>query len=117
MLMTVTNTTLSSGSHGAGFVINTPDTGLSGVSADAVGGTKLYKLPYPFSHAGPVAIGGTVAATVHTEDFRYQSVPWLPMEPSREWQMLIQAGIVSVAFTEPTLNRSLEDIEVALNTA
>jgi hypothetical protein len=116
MKMTVTNITATT--KGApGFTINTPDTGLGGVSADAVGGNKLYKLPYPFSHFGPIVASGTAVAVIHTEDFRFQSVPWLPMEPSREWQMLIQQGIVSVSFSEPTLDRGLEDAEVALNTA
>lgn len=78
--------------------INTPAVGGSGVSPDAVGGTKKYALPYPFSSAGPIAPGATLTLPVHVEDFRYKSVPWLPLEPSREWQMLIQAKVVSVSF-------------------
>ena len=98
MLMTITNVTATT--HAPGFTINTPDTGLAGVSADAVGGNKLYALPYPFSHVGPILVGATKALTIHNEDLRYKSVPWLPFEPSREWQMLIQQGIVTVAFTK-----------------
>lgn len=109
MKMTITNTTLSSGSHGLGFAINTPDTGLAGVSADAVGGNKIYPLPYPFSHVGPIAIGATATQVVHVEDMRHKSVPWLPLEPSREWQMLVQAGIVSVSFSELSTGKNVED--------
>jgi len=110
MKMTVTNVTNTAGGQlFPGVTINTPDTGLSGVSADAVGGNKLYALPYPFSHVGPIAAGAAVTMVVHVEDMRRMSVPWLPLEPSREWQMLVQKGIVSVAFSELSTGKNVED--------
>jgi len=97
MQMTVTNITNTT--KAAGFAINTPDVGGGGLSPDAQGGNVLYKLPYPFSHIGALAAGAAKTLPVHVEDMRFKSVPWLPLEPSREWQMLIQAGIVSVSFS------------------
>jgi hypothetical protein len=84
--------------------INTPIVGGYGVSPDAQGGSKFQPLPYPFSHVALAAnTGGPPGADsatlpIQVEDFRYKSVPWLPLEPSREWQMLVQAGVVSVTF-------------------
>lgn len=91
MLMTVTNV--------SGRIINTPITGGSGVSPDAVGGSVSDPLPYPFSHVGPVAIGGSTAALpVHEQDWRFKSVPWLPSEPADDWNYLVQAKVVTIGF-------------------
>jgi hypothetical protein len=49
MLVTVTNT--------SGGTINNLITGGSGVSSDAVGGSKNTPLPYPFGHIGSLANG------------------------------------------------------------
>lgn len=110
MKMTVTNITNTAG-HPLfpGVTINTPDTGGSGVSPDAVGGNKKYPLPYPCSHVGPIIAGASVVQVVHVEDMRRMSVPWLPLEPSREWQMLVQQGIVSVTFSELSTGKNVED--------
>jgi hypothetical protein len=91
--MTVTNLTATA--------INTPIVGGAGVSPDAQGGSVFMPLPYPFSHVTLGANGGgsdSKTLPVHVEDFQYKSVPWLPMEPSREWAALLQKGIVSVSF-------------------
>jgi hypothetical protein len=110
MLMTVTNITDTAGGIlFPGVTINTPDTGLAGVSADAVGGNKLYPLPYPFSHVGPIAAGASKVMPIHVKDFEHKSVPWLPLSPSTEWQMLVQQGIVSVAFSEQTLGLNVAE--------
>jgi hypothetical protein len=109
--MTVTNLTA--------YTINTPIVGGNGVSPDAAGGSKFKPLPYPFSHVvlGPNG-GGSDAKTlpIHMEDFRHMSVPWLPLEPSREWAMLIQAGVVSVTFShDAVVTKNAEDLANAIN--
>jgi hypothetical protein len=103
------NTDLAGNPLFPGVIINTPDTGGTGVSPDAVGGNKRYPLPYPFAHVGPVAAGATVVQVIHVEDMRRMSVPWLPLEPSREWQMLVQQGIVTVTFSELSTGKNVED--------
>lgn len=114
MKMTVTNITNQANSqYGAGFTINTPTLGGAGVSSDAVGGTLTFPLPYPFTKAGPIAAGAAVTLTLHTEDFRGKSVPWLPLSPSTEWQMLVQKAIVTVSFSEGNLGKNVEDNAVA----
>ena len=99
--------------------INTPVVGGNGVSPDAVGGSKFKPLPYPFSHITLGATGGGSDAKtlpIHTEDFRYKSVPWLPLEPSREWAMLIQEGTVSVAFGhDAVVTKNPEDLANSTN--
>lgn len=109
MQMTITNVTNTT--KLAGFAINTPDTGLGGVSSDALGGNKLYPLPFPFAHIGALAAGATKTLPMHISDFREKSVPWLPLSPSKEWQMLIQNGIVTVTFA--TGGDDIEDTAVA----
>jgi hypothetical protein len=117
MLMTVTN--LST------LTLNAPIVGGNGVSADAVGGSRANPLPFPFSHIVLAPTGTTVVVDgktwadhsdmpVHMEDMR-KSIPWLPLEPSREWQMLVQKGLVSVSFavetgeTTAALTSNIED--------
>lgn len=113
MKMTVTNITNTSGSiYYPGFTINTPTVGGSGLSSDAVGGTISYPLPYPFNTAGPLAAGAAVVQTLHTEDLQNKSVPWLPLTPSTEWQMLVQAGIVTVSFSEGSIGKNVDDLAV-----
>lgn len=110
MLMAVKNNTdLAGNPLFPGVTINTPDTGLAGVSADAVGGNKLYPLPYPFAHIGPLAAGATKTLPIHVKDFARMSVPWLPLSPSTEWQMLVQKGIVTITFSEQTLGKNVDE--------
>lgn len=114
MKMTITNITNTAGSiYFPGFTINTPTVGGSGVSPDAVGGSITYPLPYPANKAGPLAAGASVVVTLHTEDFQNKSVPWLPLTPSTEWQMLVQKGIVTVAFSEGNIGKNVDDQAVA----
>lgn len=89
MLVTVTNT--------SGVIINTPTTGGSGVSADAVGGTISNPLPFPFAHIGPLGIGLGKQLQMHPGDWHRKSVPWVPQDPATEWNMLVQAGKVTLA--------------------
>ena len=111
LTMTVTNL--------LAVAINAPIVGGNGLSADAVGGTKFKPLPYPFSHVTLGANGGgsdSKTMPVHVEDFRYKSVPWLPLEPSREWAMLIQDGTVTVTFGhDAVITKNPEDVANATN--
>jgi hypothetical protein len=107
MLVTVTNATSRT--------INTPaaislGTGVSG--GTATGGSKTDPLPYPFGHIGPLASSGSKQLPMHPADWRYKSVPWLPMEPSTEWNMLVQAGIVTLAIASETGRRDSEELFV-----
>lgn len=105
MLMTVENT--------SGHDINAPETitgGTGPCALYAVGGNKTYPLPYPFGHIGTLANGATKQLPMHTRDWRYKSVPWLPMEPSREWQQLVQAGIVDLTVGAETGDRDEENL-------
>jgi hypothetical protein len=101
MLVTVTNT--------SGGTINNLITGGSGVSSDAVGGSKNTPLPYPFGHIGSLANGANKQLPMHPADWRYKSVPWLPMEPATEWNQLVQAGKVTMAFADQASVKDQEE--------
>lgn len=104
MLMQVTNS--------SGRAINVLETMTGGVGPSALyaqGGNVTDPLPYPFAHVGTLAIGAAVELPVHVRDWRYKSVPWLPMEPSTEWQHLVQAGIVSLLISGEVGDRDEED--------
>ena len=107
MLMTVTNT--------SGRTLNALDeiTGGTGpASLLAVGGARKDPLPYPFGHIGSLANAAASVLPMHTRDWRYKSVPWLPQEPSIEWQQLVQAGTVTMAAATETDATDEEDIFV-----
>jgi hypothetical protein len=78
------------------------DGGPGGVGTSALvatGGGRLDPLPHPFQHIELEASGGADASTqtVHPRDMRHKAVPWLSMEPGEEWNMLVQAGKVSLS--------------------
>jgi hypothetical protein len=107
--MTALNTTLMAVTNLLTTPINTPIIGGNGISPDAQGGSKFMPLPYPFNDV-VIAGSATVTRPVHLDDMRYKSVPWLPLEPSREWASLVQRGIVSIAFSHSaSVNTSPED--------
>jgi hypothetical protein len=76
-------------------------TGGSGVAALlATGGARLDPLPHPFQHVELDENGGAADAstqTVHPRDMRHKAVPWLTHEPGEEWNMLVQAGKVTLS--------------------
>ncbi len=84
--------------------INVPDelTGGVGVAALlAVGGTKSNPLPFPFQHVELAANGSSGDALqlpINPGDMRHKVVPWLTHEPREEWNMLVQAGTVTMVF-------------------
>lgn len=102
MLVTVTNT--------SGGTINTPTTGGSGVSADAVGGTISNPLPFPFAHIGPLANSGTKQLPMHPGDWHHKSVPWLPQAPVTEWNLLVAAGKVTLAVADQSGVKDNEEL-------
>jgi hypothetical protein len=77
-------------------------TGGVGVSALlAVGGARKDPLPHPFSHVELEATGGADASTlsVHQRDWRHKGFAGHnAMEAGEEWNMLVQAGKVSLSF-------------------
>jgi len=107
MLATVENT--------SGHAINYLDTitgGAGPATLLATGGQRKYPLPYPFGHIGELADTATKQLPMHNRDWRHKPVPWLPMEPSIEWQQLVQAGIVTLTFATETGNRDEEEIYI-----
>lgn len=103
MIATVTNV--------SGHAINYPDvvsagSGPSGIYA--TGGNTRYPLPYPFAHIGSLANGVGKALPMHSRDWRYRVVPAIPQEPSKEWQQLVQAGVVTFAAATETADRDEE---------
>jgi hypothetical protein len=84
--------------------INVPDelTGGVGVAALlATGGAKSNPLPFPFSHVELAAngdSGDSLQLPINPGDMRHKAVPWLSHEPREEWNMLVAAGTVTMAF-------------------
>lgn len=78
-------------------------TGGSGTSAlVATGGSRVDPLPHPFSHVVLEASGGDDAATlaVHPRDWRHKGFAGHnPLEAGEEWNMLVNAGKVSLSFS------------------
>ena len=78
-------------------------TGGVGVSALlAVGGTRKDPLPHPFQlieleENGAANSADESTQTVHPRDMRHKQVPWLTHEPGEEWNMLVQAGKVTLS--------------------
>ena len=102
MLVTVTNV--------SGGTINTPATGGSGVSADAVGGTISNPLPFPFGHIGPLANSASKQLPMHPGDWHHKSVPWLPQAPVTEWNTLVQAKKVTIAVADQAGVKDSEEL-------
>jgi len=107
MLVTVTNT--------SGGDLNAPDTYTAGSGPSGVvatGGNVVDPLPHPFGHIGVLADTLTKQLPMKNRDWRFKRVPWLPHEPSVEWQVLVQAGKVTLAVASETGNRDEEEIYV-----
>lgn len=105
MLMQITNS--------SGRAINVLETMTGGVGPSALyaqGGNVTDPLPYPFGHIGTLAIGAAKTLPMHLRDWHHKSVPWLPMDPSREWQQLVQAGVVSMLVGVEAFRRDEEEI-------
>lgn len=101
MLVTVTNVSTAT--------INNVIPGGSGVSSDAVGGSKNKPLPYPFGHIGPLAASASKQLPMHPADWRHKAVPWLTFEPVTEWNQLVQAGTVTLTIADQATVRDSEE--------
>lgn len=104
MLVTVTN--LSDVTLNVLDEISSSSTDLTGpASLLATGGNRVRPLPYPFDKIELDESGGAVDAMelpMNTGDWRYKMSVASPMEAVHEWNQLIQAGTVSMAFAAQT---------------
>jgi hypothetical protein len=88
--------------------INSPDTvdtrlsglGVAGLLAE--GGSVTDPLPYPFDKVGELAANGasgdSIQRAMHIGDFRRVHVMWTALDPNDQWNQLVQAGTVTLAF-------------------
>lgn len=105
MLTTVTNT--------SGGDINDLQTRTGAIpgpaSLLAVGGQRNNPLPYPFGHIGTLADTASEQLPMHPRDWRYEAMQCKDgFEPSLQWQQLVQAGTVTLAYAAET-NRTDEE--------
>lgn len=105
MLVTVTNT--------SGGDINDLQTRVGSIpgpaSLLATGGQRNNPLPYPFGHIGTLANTGTKQLAMHPRDWRHSHMQAKDgFEPSLQWQQLVQAGTVTLAYASET-NRTDEE--------
>lgn len=103
--MTVTNN--------SSVTLNRPDTGGLGVSPDAVGGNVRDALPYPFSLNGTLAPSASKSLPVNARDFTTRSQMQQPALPVEEWNLLVQAGTVTVAVAADPNSVDVDDTVIA----
>ncbi len=97
MQMTVTNTSST-------ITLNDLDTLTGGVGPSAllaVGGQRINQLPYPFNDM-TIAPSGSLAKSVHINDFLAKRVPWDSFTPGEGWNAVIQSGMVTVSLGAET---------------
>jgi hypothetical protein len=79
----------------------------------ATGGARVDPLPFPFDW---VVLGVNGSATdakqlpMHPDDWDHKQVPWLPHRPGELWNMLVQAGKVTLAFAAQTGVRDSKEL-------
>lgn len=122
MLVTVTNTTDVNASQ-VSRSINVPAVGEDGISVG--GGVRpaeathlVDPLPYPFAHTGEMAAGGSLQLPMHPIDWRVnaglansQMHRGTPVRD--QWNMLVQAGVVSFATAAQADGVDSEELFVA----
>jgi hypothetical protein len=116
VLTTITNTTNTVGLPSR--TINGLDTyttlGAGPSVLTATGGAVKDALPYPFAHIGALAAAGTKQLPMHPRDWRHRDVfVGSPMEAGEQWQQLVNAGTVSMAFAAQTGRRDSEELFIA----
>lgn len=106
MLVTVTNN--------LAVPINTPQTkNLTAYGGGIMEGGQLsYPLPHPFARNGAIAASGTLQRAVHPADFRRRNSNDA-LEPSAEWNELVNGGIVTLAVAAESTNTDQEEVFVA----
>lgn len=95
-------------------VLDTYATLGSGVSVlTATGGQRKDGLPYPFAHIGTLAAAATKQLPMHPRDWRHRDVAvGSPQDAGEEWQVLVNAGTVSLTFAAQTGRRDSEELYV-----
>lgn len=79
----------------------------------ATGGARVDPLPYPFDWVVLQENGhadDSKQLPIHPEDWGHKAVPWLPLTPREEWNMLVQAKKVTLAFAAQTGVRDSEEL-------
>lgn len=103
-------TTLTNVSGRALNVLETYTGGEGPSALSASGGNRTDPLPYPFSHIGEFAIAGTKQLAMHERDFYHEQVVGSGQKPSKQWQGLIQAGVVTLTNAAETNDVDAEDL-------
>jgi hypothetical protein len=111
MIVTVTNTSGAAMNGLASYdtsVVDGVQMGLAGHVAE--GGQIENPLPYPFGHIAELADSSASVLPMHPRDWRYQHPNWDSLEPSIEWQGLIQNGSVTFAAATETDRVDAEEL-------
>jgi hypothetical protein len=106
MLVTVTNASPNQINY-LDYYVGAP--GGVGVT-NATGGNVVSPLPYPFDWIGPLNSLATYQLPMHNRDWHYKRSPCDPQDAGQQWQQLIQAGIVTLAFAAETGNTDTEEL-------
>lgn len=109
MILTVSNTS-------ATLALNTPETVTNGTgvyATVATGGSVLRPLPFPAAHNGSIAASGSKVLPMRPADWRHTPVSGLGREPRDEWNLLVQAGVVTLAYGAEAGRRDSEELFVA----
>ena len=107
-LVTVTNT--------SGRTINVPAVGEDGISLGggnhpAEATHRSDPLPYPFGHIGTLADAAAKQLPMQPSDFRYsRSQAIFNHGIENQWNLLVQAGIVTFAVAAQADNRDVEEL-------
>jgi hypothetical protein len=114
MQATVTNTS----GHSINYLDTTSYPAGVGVGAGgaASGGARCYPLPYPFAWIGTLANSGSKQLPMGPSDL-YQpdgAVNCLTFQTWQQWQQLVQAGIVTIAFAQETNPAAVDEIAIGV---
>jgi len=75
----------------------------------ATGGGVVKPLPYPFDRIGSLANSATKVLSMHTADWLYKAVPWLPETPAMQWNVLVQKGWVTLGIAAESTSQDQFD--------
>ena len=106
MLVTVTNT--------SGATINDPQVaedgiGLPGGEHPEEATHRNSPLPHPFGHIGSLLDTVSLQLPMHPADWNHKSVPSIAMTPGNKWNLLVNAGTVTMATAAQADNTDQEE--------
>lgn len=101
-ILAITNT--------SGITLNALQQGGYGISPDAVGGNVANPLPYPFNANGALDDSDTMTMGIALHDLSMRQQMQQPELPLQEWDMLVQKGWLSLAWTATAMG--IEDAYV-----